>query len=134
MSLPPLRIPHQRQEVVEDLGTRLGRAYERLGAWKEGEASKQFETAFKAQIAWQERMDRIKHAAWEKDRDPTEAELADTKAKVEECKQRIKDIEEITRALNYEMGQAKQEAGHHPCLIRKPTKTLEEWDVELIEC
>jgi len=124
MYLLPLTIPVQREgeePSVNDLSTRLGRAYERLSAFMESENCKQ------SRAAWDARVDIYKNTDYFRRYDTPDLRKLEL-----EAKKRQEDIEDIIRALHQELHEARLEAtGSAPPLRFKCKKTLEQWDREL---
>lgn len=145
MFLPPLRIPTQRKEMelVHDLNTRLGRAYERLCAFVEEERPEQMEVAMNELLFANAELGRLRDAEvmaeeglvpnYEQKRASFAARRQELESRVVAAEIRLEDLKDITKALNRELNDAKRHDGQSvpPISMFACAKTLEQWDNEL---
>lgn len=114
----PFYIPNPVESDTEDLTTRLGRAYARMQAFEDLNATEYTSMcrAFAARV-----MDKI----GEQDRkDPTK--YNQYAYIYQECVWRDEMIPLIRRALTYEIAKAKEELGQWKCVVPKPKVELAE--------
>ncbi len=127
--LPKLHIPETMKYGPEhDVSTRLGRAYERMIAFTEMETSLVQENTQQTMAVGNGQVTRMQALFIHADYAPAD----DTSyALIDALSKRRKDIQSIKDALQYELAEAKQEAGQWKNVLRKPAKSIAEWDAEL---
>ncbi len=125
--LPPLVIPQTQTVVLHDVTTRLGRAYERRAAFVASVGKQSAETVQVLVDAANARSSFIGLPS-KRDQDL----LRECRECVKACYKRLQDLEDIRDALEYEVAEAKREEGRGENQYPKPTKTLGEWDAELM--
>ncbi len=127
LTLPPLVIPHTLPgPSVNDLTTRLGRAYERMMAYTEAEGEL-MATAYSVRNRASVLSNRLQDTHFP---NPKRVKAVDDVWVL--ANQRLVDLSNIKKALHYELYEAKKEAGQSCPPRATPVKTIAEWDAELL--
>lgn len=131
-TLPPLRIPHTLAEPLHDLSLqqdpsslRLNRAYERWMAFADQE-SEVHAALFASLMAAANKRNHLQNSDLVSDET-----LQRAKDFVDAHYQRFDDLASIKEALLYELNQAKLNNGQGVPPLRKPKRTINEWDTVL---